>query len=94
MAAAKKRAGRHALDRNKIKPLNFVVRISNRLRGYYKIHNAMNHLLLKSYDVETKTWKDNGDHHAFLVLEKLDEGFRKGELNGTRLTRKWNRRSL
>ena len=67
------------------------MRETDRLRAYYKIHNAMNYLFLKSYDTDKHEWADESDHEAFRTLEKLDEAFRKGELEGVALTRSHNR---
>lgn len=45
------------------------MRETDRLRVYHKIHNAMNFLLLRSYDTEKHGWTDQADHEAFLTLK-------------------------
>jgi hypothetical protein len=67
------------------------MRETDRLRAYYKLHNAMNFLLLRSYDTEKHSWTDEADHEAFRTLEGLDEAFRKGEFEGVPLTRTYQR---
>lgn len=67
------------------------MRETDRLRAYHKIHNAMNFLLLRSYDTKKHVWTDQADHEAFLTLERLDEAFRKGELEAVPLTRQYRR---
>jgi hypothetical protein len=67
------------------------MRETDRLRAYYKLHNAMNFLLLRSYDTEKHNWTDEADHEAFRTLEVLDEAFRKGEFEGVPLTRTYQR---
>jgi len=67
------------------------MRETDRARAHYKIHNAMNFLLLRSYDTEKHGWTDEADHEAFRTLEGLDEAFRKGEFEGVTLTRPYRR---
>jgi hypothetical protein len=63
------------------------MRETDRVRAYFKIHNAMNFLLLRSYDIEKHSWTDEADHEAFRTFEGLDEAFRKDEFEGLPLTR-------